>query len=166
MARITKRMSQFEAPDSNWTGSESTRRRGLLRDYGVAAAVVAGAVLAVFVLTAGPRDEPDRSPSAAAAQGAAPAEQADATTRTAPHCSWSVAPDAVVHARNPGAAPSAGSTLVAERCGGGWTGRVAWSTPEGCGPDGGAAGSANLSAEAERSERRAKLDGLARTHGR
>jgi hypothetical protein len=93
MTRITKRMSRSDGPEQSWTGPEPTRRRRLGRDYGVAAAVVAGAVLAVSAV-AEHRGEPDRSP-VAAEQGAAPSGQPDAASPTAPGCSWSVAPEAL-----------------------------------------------------------------------
>jgi hypothetical protein len=130
----------------------------------VATAAVAGTVFAVAVLTGEPGSQAGRP--ADGSQGAGPTEPSDAAHTSAPACSWAVAPDALVHIHDHDVPLTSDSVLIAESCGGGWTGRVAWSDPGACGPDGGAAASAALDAEAERSELAGKLDGLARAHGR
>jgi hypothetical protein len=133
MAPTTQDTTPPETPSKEPPRPPSSSRSMAVAWAGVLAAGTGAAVLAVATLTPG-RDQPMGRTAAAerdSAEGADDtAEDSTGSQVRSPACVWTSDVDApVLPAQDLGAAPTPVSVLTVEKCGGEWTGRMAWLNP-------------------------------------
>jgi hypothetical protein len=118
-----------EAPSQEQSRPPSSSRSMVSAWAGVLTAGAAAAALAVATLTPD-HDQPMGRPATTERGSTQGADNSSGSQVQSPACLWTSDVDApVLPAENLGAAPTPESVLSFEKCGGNWTGRMAWLNP-------------------------------------